>query len=141
MLQDATSRLYFSMLKKVCNILKINDVTRGYNILNHIWLIGIVCLWCLRWFWIKASSNLWLYYGVASCWKYDRSDGTKIIATNNERMGKKTMGDIQKGLKTIIRLRNWMWYQLMQKMHRSVLEGIADNTLAALALMIAESRT
>ena len=26
-------------------------------------------------------------------------------------------------------------------MHRSVLEGIADNTLAALALMIAESRT
>ena len=56
-------------------------------------------------------------------------------------MGKKTMGDIQKGLATIIRLRNWMWYQLMQKMHRSVLEGIADNTLAALALMIAESRT
>ena len=34
-----------------------------------------------------------------------------------------------------------MWYQLMQKMHRSVLEVIADNTLAALALMIAESRT
>ena len=56
-------------------------------------------------------------------------------------MGKKTMGDIQKGLTTIIRLRNWMWYQLVQKMYRLVLEGIADNTLAALALMIAESRT
>ena len=25
------------------------------------------------------------------------------------------MGDIQKGLTTIIRLRNWMWYQLVQK--------------------------
>ena len=34
-----------------------------------------------------------------------------------------------------------MWYQLVQKMYRLVLEGIADNTLAALALMIAESRT
>ena len=56
-------------------------------------------------------------------------------------MGKKTMGDIQKGLTTIIRLRNWMWYQLVQKMYRLVLEGIADNTLVALALMIAESRT
>lgn len=54
---------------------------------------------------------------------------------------KKTMGDIQKGLTTIIRLRNWMWYQLVQKMYRLVLEGIADNTLVALALMIAESRT
>ena len=56
-------------------------------------------------------------------------------------MGKKTMGDIQKGLTTIIRLRNWMWYQLVQKMYRLVLEGIADNTLVALTLMIAESRT
>lgn len=56
-------------------------------------------------------------------------------------MGKKTMGDIQKGLTTIIMLRNWMWYQLVQKMYRLVLEGIADNTLVALALMIAESRT
>ena len=55
-------------------------------------------------------------------------------------MGKKTMGDIQKGLTTIIRLRNWMWYQLVQKMYRLVLEGIADK-LVALALMIAESRT
>lgn len=54
---------------------------------------------------------------------------------------KKTMGDIQKGLTTIIRLRNWMWYQLVQKMYRLVLEGIADNTLVALTLMIAESRT
>ena len=34
-----------------------------------------------------------------------------------------------------------MWYQLVQKMHRFVLEGIADNTLVALTLMIAESRT
>ena len=56
-------------------------------------------------------------------------------------MGKKTMGDIQKGLTTIIRLRNWMWYQRVQKMYRLVLEGIADNTLVALTLMIAESRT
>ena len=56
-------------------------------------------------------------------------------------MGKKTMGDIQKGLTTIIRLRNWMWYQPVQKIHRLVLEGIADNTLVALTLMIAESRT
>ena len=56
-------------------------------------------------------------------------------------MGKKTMGDIQKGLTTIIRLRNWMWYKLVQKMYRLVLEGIADNTLVALTLMIAESRT
>ena len=102
-------------------------------------------------------------------------------------MGKKTMGDIQKGLTTIdmeenkieiyrsadgkvelnvklekntvwlsclrqterllfvisetyIRQRNWMWYQLVQKMYRLVLEGIADK-LVALALMIAESRT
>ena len=51
------------------------------------------------------------------------------------------MGDIQKGLTTIIRLRNWMWYQPVQKIHRLVLEGIADNTLVALTLMIAESRT
>ena len=55
-------------------------------------------------------------------------------------MGKKTMGDIQKGLTTIIRLKNWMWYQLVQKKYRLVLEGIADK-LVALALMIAESRT
>ena len=34
-----------------------------------------------------------------------------------------------------------MWYQLVQKMYRLVLEGIADNTLVALTLMIAESRT
>ena len=34
-----------------------------------------------------------------------------------------------------------MWYQLVKKMYRLVLEGIADNTLVALTLMIAESRT
>lgn len=34
-----------------------------------------------------------------------------------------------------------MWYQPVQKMYRLVLEGIADNTLVALTLMIAESRT
>ena len=56
-------------------------------------------------------------------------------------MGKKTMGDIQKGLTTIIRLRNWMWYQPVHFLHKLVLEGIADNTLVALTLMIAESRT
>ena len=55
-------------------------------------------------------------------------------------MGKKPMGVIQTRLTTIIRLRNWMWYQLVQKMYRLVLEGIADK-LVALALMIAESRT
>ena len=33
-----------------------------------------------------------------------------------------------------------MWYQPVQKIHRFVLEGIADK-LVALALMIAESRT
>ena len=36
-----------------------------------------------------------------SCWNYDRSDGTKIIATNNERMGKKPVGVIQTRLTTI----------------------------------------
>ena len=50
------------------------------------------------------------------------------------------MGVIQTRLTTIIRLRNWMWYQPVQKIHRLVLEGIADK-LVALALMIAESRT
>lgn len=56
-------------------------------------------------------------------------------------MGKKPMGVIQTRLTTIIRQRNWMWYQPVQKIHRFVLEGIADNTLVALTLMIAESRT
>ena len=34
-----------------------------------------------------------------------------------------------------------MWYQLVQKTYRLVLEGFADNTLVAVTLMIAESRT
>ena len=55
------------------------------------------------WLFDKAELNDKMPLNLPNKFKdeYERFLGTKIIATNNERMGKKPMGDIQKGLTTI----------------------------------------